>query len=84
MGEPNEPRTWKGPLETVIKLTRLNGNEFVINCDMIETIESTPDTVITLTNEHKWVVRETPDEVIERTVAFRRRVPALGVVGLGD
>ena len=68
----------------MIKLTRLNGNEFVINSDLIETIEATPDTVITLTNEHKWVVRESPDEVIERTVAFRRRAHALGVVGLGD
>lgn len=67
----------------MIKLTRLNGTEFVINSDHIETVEATPDTVITLTNEHKWVVRETPDEVIERTVAFKRRLRAFGV-GLGE
>lgn len=68
----------------MIKLTRLNGSEFVINCDHIEVIEATPDTVITLTNEHKWVVRESPDEVIARTVAFKRRIHALGVLGLGE
>lgn len=68
----------------MIRLTRLNGHEFVINCDHIETVEATPDTVITLSNEHKWVVRESPEEVIERVVAYKRRVHALGAVGLGE
>jgi flagellar protein FlbD len=68
----------------VIKLTRLNGSELLINSDHIETVEATPDTVITLTNEHKWVVRETPDEVVERVVAYKRRVHALGALGLGE
>jgi flagellar protein FlbD len=68
----------------VITLTRLNGHEFIINCDHIETVEATPDTVITLSNEHKWVVRETPEEVIERVVAYKRRVYALGALGLGE
>ncbi|MNS88577.1 Flagellar protein (FlbD) [compost metagenome] len=68
----------------MIKLHRLNGSEFIINADHIEIVEATPDTVITLTNEHKWVVRETPDEVIERIVAFKRRTGVLGAVGLGE
>jgi flagellar protein FlbD len=68
----------------MIKLTRLNGSEFVINSEHIETVEATPDTVISLTNERKWVVRETLDEVIERTVAYKRRIHAMGVLGLGE
>ena len=68
----------------MIKLTRLNGSEFLINSDHIETVEATPDTVITLQNEHKWVVRETPEEVVERIVTFRRRLGAFGGVSLGE
>lgn len=74
----------KGSVRDVIKLHRLNGSEFIINADHIEIVEATPDTVITLTNEHKWVVRETPDEVIERIVAFKRRLGVFGAVGLGE
>ena len=47
----------------MIQLTRLNGTEFLINCDHIEVVEATPDTVITLQNDHKWVVRETPADL---------------------
>ncbi|MDI3316502.1 MAG: flagellar FlbD family protein [Bacillota bacterium] len=58
----------------MIWLTRLNGDRLVINADMIETIESTPDTVITLSNGHRWIVAETPDEVIRRVVSYRRKM----------
>lgn len=58
----------------MIKLTRLNGKEFVLNDDLIEMMEATPDTVITMTNGSKVVVSESVEEVIERIVAFRRRI----------
>jgi len=57
----------------VIYVTRLNNKEFAINPDLIETLEATPDTVITLTNEKKYIVKEPIEEVIERIAAFRRR-----------
>jgi flagellar protein FlbD len=57
----------------VIYLTRLNNKEFTINPDLIETAEATPDTVITLTTEKKYVVKESIDELIERIAEFRRR-----------
>lgn len=60
----------------MIHLTRLNGAPLVINSDMIETIEATPDTVISLNNDHKWVVREGVEDVIDRVVAFKRRIYA--------
>jgi flagellar protein FlbD len=58
----------------MIWLTRLNRVPLVLNSDMIEHIEVTPDTVITLSNGQIWRVREGAEEVIERIVAFRRRI----------
>lgn len=58
----------------MIELTRLRSKEsFVLNADLIETVEATPDTVITLTNGHKYVVREAVDEVVRRVIEFKRQ-----------
>ena len=57
----------------MIKLTRLNGEEFVINGDLIEIVDANPDTVITLINEHKFVVREKIDEVREKVIEYKRQ-----------
>lgn len=60
----------------MIKLTRLKGREpdLVINADLIEYVEATPDTVITLTTGHKFIVQETPDDVIRLVTEFQRAV----------
>jgi flagellar protein FlbD len=55
----------------VISVTRLNGTEIVVNVDLIETVEATPDTVLTLVDGKKYVVHESPAEVVERIRAFR-------------
>lgn len=47
----------------MINLTRLNGKEFSLNALYIETVESFPDTTITLTNGHKYVALESREEV---------------------
>jgi flagellar protein FlbD len=60
----------------VIRLTRLNQVPLVVNSDLIEHVEITPDTVIALTTGQKILVRETADEIIERVVGFRRAVLA--------
>lgn len=57
----------------MIKLTRLNGIPFVINCDLIESVEATPDTIVALTSNQRFVVQEPVDEVIEKVAAFKRR-----------
>ena len=67
----------------MIHVTRLNGSELVLNAELIETVEATPDTVISLTNDHKWVVRESVDEVVARVVAFKRRIHAVGSLPMG-
>jgi len=66
----------------VIRLTRLNQVPLVINSDLIEHVEITPDTVIALTTGQKILVLETADEVIERVVRFRRSVLAGLPMGL--
>jgi flagellar protein FlbD len=58
----------------MIQLTRLNGQPLVINSDLIKFIENAPDTVISLVNGEKIVVRETSEQILEKIVQFRRRV----------
>jgi flagellar protein FlbD len=58
----------------MIRLTRLNRAPMVLNSDLIEHIDVTPDTVITLTTGQILRVRESADDVVERIVEFRRRV----------
>lgn len=58
----------------MIRLTRLNGDPFVLNADMIREIEATPDTVITLSTNQKMVVREPVDDVIHAVLKYKRAV----------
>jgi flagellar protein FlbD len=58
----------------MIRLTRINHQEIVLNSDLIEHMEASPDTVLTLTNGQKMMVLETPQEIVERVISFRRRV----------
>ncbi|HEY8342564.1 MAG TPA: flagellar FlbD family protein [Calditerricola sp.] len=58
----------------MILLTRLNGSQFSLNAFLIETVEETPDTVITLVNGKKYIVRESMAEVVERVRAFLKEV----------
>ena len=62
----------------MIKLTRLNHEPLVLNSDLIEHMEITPDTVITLTSGQKFMVHESADEVIARVIEFRRAITQLG------
>lgn len=58
----------------MIQVSRLNHKPLVLNSDLIEYVEATPDTVITLTTGQKIMVRETVEEVREKVVEFRRAV----------
>lgn len=61
----------------MIHVTRINHLPLVLNSDLIEHMESTPDTVISLTNGQKLVVLESVDEVVQRVKDFRRSIQAL-------
>ena len=58
----------------MIRLHKLNGDAFVLNSNHIETVEERPDTVITLTNERKYLVKESAEEVVKRITKFRRSI----------
>ena len=60
--------------EIMISLTRLNGKVFILNSDLIEFVEETPDTVISLTTGKKLVVSETVDDVIVKIVEYKKRI----------
>jgi flagellar protein FlbD len=58
----------------MIELTRLNNHPLTVNSDLIKFVEQSPDTVITLVNGEKIVVRESAQDVLARIVEFRRSV----------
>lgn len=60
----------------MIELTRLNGNPIVLNSDLIKSAEASPDTMLTLINGEKLIVREDLAEVVERVLAYRARLLA--------
>jgi flagellar protein FlbD len=60
----------------MIELTRLNGTPMVLNSDLIKTAEASPDTMLTLINGEKLIVREQTSEVVERVLAYRARLLA--------
>lgn len=60
----------------MIKLTRLNRVPLILNSDLIEHIDTTPDTVVSLTTGQKFMVLETSDEVVEKVIQFRRSLAA--------
>ena len=60
----------------MIYVTRLNHTSVVLNADLIEYVETTPDTVISLTTGQKLMVRETAEEIVARVVDYRRSIVA--------
>ena len=59
-------------------MTRLDGSSYVLSAHVIETVEATPDTVVRLVSGKTLVVRERVDEVVDRVVAYRRRILGKG------
>lgn len=57
----------------MITLHKMNGDEVILNANHIETIESRPDTTITLVNDKKYIVKETKDEVLSRIYEYYRK-----------
>jgi flagellar protein FlbD len=58
----------------MIELTRINKRDrFWVNEDQIELIEQTPDTILTMVSGRKYTVAETPEEIADKIVSFRRR-----------
>jgi len=60
----------------MIALRRLNGQPLMVNADLIESLESTPDTVVTLISGNKLIVRDRPDEIAQKIVDYKRKIHA--------
>jgi len=58
----------------MVTLHKFNGEEFVLNANLIETIDARPDTVITLINDRKYLVREKTGEVLVKITEYQRSV----------
>lgn len=68
----------------MIELKRLNGVQFFLNADLIEQVESTPDTVITLVTGNNILVKEGLREVVEKILEYRKRVNGSSVTTIRD
>lgn len=62
----------------MIKLTRLNGEAFVLNAELIRTVEARPDTYVTLVTGDRMVVREAVADVVGRSLSWSRAVRIVG------
>ncbi|MCS7152167.1 MAG: flagellar FlbD family protein [Endomicrobia bacterium] len=58
----------------MIKLHKLNGTEVVINADLVESIESVPDTKIILTSGNQYIVKEPVDEVVRKFIEYKSKI----------
>ena len=58
----------------MIKLTGLNNEEFILNAEVIEKIETMPETLITLTNGKRYIVLESPELVIKEILDYKRKI----------
>lgn len=64
----------KGAQLFMIEVRRLNESALTVNADLIEFIESTPDTMISLTTGKKIMVKDTVDEVVKKVIKYRRSI----------
>jgi flagellar protein FlbD len=58
----------------MIEVTRLNNSKLWVNADMIEFVEATPDTVISLVTHEKIIVKEHPAQIVAAVIEFRRQI----------
>lgn len=58
----------------MIELTKINNKKVIVNCELIEYAEANPDTVISLTDGNKFVVKETTGEVMEKVIEYKRKI----------
>ncbi len=63
----------------MIRVTRLDGREIVVNADLIESMEETPDTILSFTTGRKLMVKEKLDDVLDRVHRYRRKFPVYSV-----
>lgn len=82
--DPLKQRLASADVRYVIELHRIHGNgTFLVNPDLIETVEACPDTVVTLVNKHRYIVEDPVAAIVQQIVEFRARIAAAAVAS-GD
>ena len=56
----------------MIKVTKINGTELVVNADFVEVIECTPDTIVTLNTGKKLILKDTVDEIVKKIIDYKK------------
>ncbi|MCL2665361.1 MAG: flagellar FlbD family protein [Defluviitaleaceae bacterium] len=64
----------------MIHVTKLNEADMVINCELIEMIESTPDTTVTMNTGRKIIVKEPVNVMLERIIEYKRKINIEGII----
>lgn len=67
----------------MIKLTRIDGEAFVLNAELIRYVENRPDTFVTLTTGERFIVKETMDQVVDRSIAYQQQKQMLPAASVG-
>ena len=62
----------------MIRVTKMDGNPMILNAEWIQSVENTPDTVVTLTNGQKIIVRERVEDIVEKYKNYKREIQAIG------
>lgn len=65
-------KVWRGA--SLIELTRMNGKKFTLNCEMIEKVEDTPDTVVTLASGKMYIVQESRQDVTDLVLLYKKEI----------
>lgn len=68
----------------MIQITRLNGSKYYVNAELIEQIESTPDTVITLIGGKIVVTKDSPARVVQQIINYKRKITKYSESAMGD
>lgn len=63
----------------MIRVTRLNNNAMVLNAELIKTVEQTPDTLITLINGERLMVKESLEDIVRKAIEYGRQVRSFAV-----
>lgn len=58
----------------MIYVTRMDGKSLIVNAELLEAVEATPDTILTFTNGKKMVVKENVEEIRNRVIVYRRAI----------
>lgn len=70
-----------GSFFNMIEVTLLNDRKMIINAELIEVVEQTPDTIITLTTERKIIVKESAQKIVSRVISYKRRLYKSNFIG---